>query len=184
MKQLHVICVFLILMASSLYNYAQILSESFLKNYNAAKTTSEKGKIILNYLGSDNDSLRSTRLSLLSYFISHEDDAGADYVKLFTSSPAADFSNTLKESFDILERFEKRKDEYGQMWSLETIAASFLLSKNYDEAIRDLSKAIKLRANFPIGYFNRGISFINQKKYDEAIKDFDKAIELKPEDFR
>ena len=53
--------------------------------------------------------------------------------------------------------------------------------KNYYGAIRDFTKAIKLRPNVSIAYFNRGISKENLQDYYGAIADYTKAIEIFPD---
>lgn len=59
-----------------------------------------------------------------------------------------------------------------------------LNKKQYSEAIRNLSEAIKkggLSAeDMAIIYTNRGIAYSAKKKYDSAVKDYNKAIELSP----
>src|SRR6185295_7548781 len=128
MKQHYKIYLFLILLAFSLCNKAQGQSESLLKEYSAAKTDPEKGKAILRYVGNNNDSLRDKSLALLSYFNKQGDDVGTNYLKLLLNiqlNNTGQFTNALKESFLILERFEKRKDEYGRMWTFSLIANSY-----------------------------------------------------------
>lgn len=49
----------------------------------------------------------------------------------------------------------------------------------YEEAIKDCSKAIELKPDYPNAYYNRGISKNVLGKYSEAIDDFNKAIELR-----
>ena len=58
----------------------------------------------------------------------------------------------------------------------------YLDNNEYDKAIEDFSKAIKLLYNgFALAYSNRGLAYLNKSEYDEAIKDFNKAIELDKE---
>ena len=52
--------------------------------------------------------------------------------------------------------------------------------KNYEEAIQDHDKAIKLNPKFASAYNNRGIVKTDLGRHEEAIKDFDKAIEINP----
>ena len=48
-----------------------------------------------------------------------------------------------------------------------------------DLAIKDFTKAIKLKPNFALAYNNRGAVYRSQGKYDLAIEDCNKAIQLK-----
>jgi signal transduction histidine kinase len=137
-KQFYKTYLLSILLAFSLYDYGQTLPGPFLEKYKAAKTNREKSEMVFDYLGNNDDSTRIRSLRLLSYFNKHEDDIGADYAKIFfnlSQNRAGEFTTTLKESFDILERFEKRKDDLGRMWAFAAIASSFAAAKNYDKAI-------------------------------------------------
>lgn len=49
---------------------------------------------------------------------------------------------------------------------------------NYDLAIRDFSKCIRLQPDNIDSYFSRGIAYQMQKKYNDAIKDFSKCINM------
>ena len=50
----------------------------------------------------------------------------------------------------------------------------------YDRAIADFDKAIRLDPNNAEFYYKRGTAFINKGDYDRAIADYDQAIRLKP----
>ena len=52
--------------------------------------------------------------------------------------------------------------------------------QKYDEAMVDLTNAIKADPNYEIAHNNRGIVYSIGKQFDLAIKDFDNAIGLKP----
>jgi protein O-mannosyl-transferase len=49
------------------------------------------------------------------------------------------------------------------------------------DAVKDFSKAIELRSNYPKAYNSRGISFYKKEMYAEAMSDFSRAIEQKPD---
>jgi tetratricopeptide (TPR) repeat protein len=51
---------------------------------------------------------------------------------------------------------------------------------NYDEAIEDINKAIKLYPTFGEAYFNRANLMAISGKFPEAYDDYTKAIELEP----
>ena len=53
-------------------------------------------------------------------------------------------------------------------------------SYNYDEAIEDINKAIKLYPTFGEAYFNRANLMAISGKFPEAYDDYTKAIELEP----
>lgn len=51
----------------------------------------------------------------------------------------------------------------------------------YDLAISEFNKALKIAPSSPELYNNRGIVYAKAKQYDLAISDFTKALELKPD---
>lgn len=53
-------------------------------------------------------------------------------------------------------------------------------SRDFEGAIKDYSKAIKVDKTLRDGYFNRGVCELALKDYKTAKKDFDKTIELDP----
>src|SRR5437764_276176 len=54
--------------------------------------------------------------------------------------------------------------------------------KNYNAAIADYDKAIKVNGANANLWFYRGNAWFHSKDYSHAIKDYDKALELKPDD--
>lgn len=53
--------------------------------------------------------------------------------------------------------------------------------EDYDKAIFDYTKAIKIKPDFVEAYNNRGNSYYDKGEYDRAMKDYSKAIELNPD---
>lgn len=62
---------------------------------------------------------------------------------------------------------------------------AYLAVGNYEQAIKDLSKAIELKINYKpdyaVAYVYRGSAYENSDNYKQAIKDYSKAIELTPD---
>ncbi len=53
--------------------------------------------------------------------------------------------------------------------------------KHYDEAIEDLSKAIRIKSDYDVyAYNNRAFAYLEIRQYLLALNDINKAIELKP----
>ena len=50
--------------------------------------------------------------------------------------------------------------------------------KRFDWAARDFGRAIRLKQDSPVYFYNHGLAIAYLKKYDQAIADFSKAIEL------
>ena len=53
--------------------------------------------------------------------------------------------------------------------------------QQYDDAIKDFTKAIEIAPKDPSGYLERGQTLVMQKQYTEALTDLNKAAELKPD---
>jgi tetratricopeptide (TPR) repeat protein len=52
---------------------------------------------------------------------------------------------------------------------------------NYDWAIRDCTKAIELKPDDAMSYYNRGSVYDRKGDYEQAIRDYTQAIKLKPD---
>jgi len=48
----------------------------------------------------------------------------------------------------------------------------------YEEAIRDITKALEINPKFALAYFSRGRSYYNMKEYDKSWEDIKRAQEL------
>ena len=59
-------------------------------------------------------------------------------------------------------------------------ATSSIDAENYENAISELTNAIKLNPKFSVTYHDRGSAYYEQSLLDEAIADFTKSIELTP----
>jgi tetratricopeptide (TPR) repeat protein len=55
-----------------------------------------------------------------------------------------------------------------------------LNTRNYDRAIDDYNKAIRLNPKYAIGFYNRGLAYLRKGSTDRAIEDFNEAIRLNP----
>ncbi|HEU5166161.1 MAG TPA: hypothetical protein VFU29_11505, partial [Chitinophagaceae bacterium] len=139
--------------------------EAFIEKYNAANTNGEKGKCIIDFI-QDDTSFSGPSESLLAYFIKQNDEVGIDYMKMLinkSQSVTLEYTGGLKELFEILSRFRKRKDKYGEMWTFSGIATTFAAAKNYDTAIVYSKKA--LSAAVVLGDTNRIYNSLNDIAY-------------------
>jgi tetratricopeptide (TPR) repeat protein/MinD-like ATPase involved in chromosome partitioning or flagellar assembly len=50
--------------------------------------------------------------------------------------------------------------------------------KNFDEAIKKYTEAIRLDPSYGIAYYGRGLAYIGKERFDEALADFNEAIRL------
>ena len=56
--------------------------------------------------------------------------------------------------------------------------------EEWDLALQDLNRAIKLDPENPQAYFSRGNVYTLQKKWEQATADYERALELNPNDFQ
>lgn len=87
-------------------------------------------------------------------------------------------------------KFQLAADYYGQLIKVDAenfeayFARSALLLNHLNspkDAIKDLDRAIKLRPNEPLAYFNRGTAYVKTEDWKKAKKDFDVAISGRPD---
>jgi tetratricopeptide (TPR) repeat protein len=60
----------------------------------------------------------------------------------------------------------------------------FLEQKDYDRALAQYNKALKIDPNYPNAIINIGVVYVNQGKYDDGMKQYNRAIEIGSEDSR
>lgn len=81
---------------------------------------------------------------------------------------------------------EAKQVEKEELTAQEWLERSYFFSeaRNFEEAIRCASEALRLKKNFAYAYASRGYSIIENKgNSDQALSDLNKAIELKPDEF-
>jgi tetratricopeptide (TPR) repeat protein len=103
-----------------------------------------------------------------------------------TANPSNPFlyinrSTTRAEMIDFISSI----DNSYQRITIDTDPAKRLNNRssrtyNYDDAIEDINKAIKLYPDFAYSYYNRAGLYAISGKYPEAFEDYSKAIELHP----
>ena len=69
----------------------------------------------------------------------------------------------------------------GQAQEYEMRGRCFAELKDFSSAIRDYNKAIDIKPNFSLAYFNRGIAYVRIEKFNDAIQDYKNALELNGE---
>lgn len=124
--------------------------DCIIAKYNRAKTEDDKGKTVFyNLLRSD--STMDLSLKMLSFLQKQDDPIGIDYTRLAISlklTETGDYTTVLEQFLELLSNFEKRKDDYGKMYSFSIIANAFAISKDYDQSVayykRELPLALTL----------------------------------------
>jgi Flp pilus assembly protein TadD len=59
---------------------------------------------------------------------------------------------------------------------------TFAAMRDYDNAIKEFSRAIEISPTYAAAYANRGVAYMQQKKLNKALDDLTKATELDPKD--
>jgi formylglycine-generating enzyme required for sulfatase activity/tetratricopeptide (TPR) repeat protein len=111
------------------------------------------------------DDVKVYRIRGLTYIVKRDyDKAWADVkaCEKYDGKPDPDLIKTLTK--DYLSR-----------------GSDYFAKRQFDEAIRDDTKAIELTPS-NLAYYARGTTYLAKGQLDEAIRDFTKAIGLKPDD--
>lgn len=74
--------------------------------------------------------------------------------------------------------FSEDMDSRMQAYRYASYGKSFIEKSEYEEAVKELSKAIELEPKFGTAYYNRSLAYMEMKEYEKAISDINKAIEL------
>ena len=68
--------------------------------------------------------------------------------------------------------------EQGEIEVLLEIGQSYLLHKNYKQAIIKFSEALKINPHDPEIYYYLGLAYEGDEKWTEAIKMYEKTLQL------
>jgi tetratricopeptide (TPR) repeat protein len=60
----------------------------------------------------------------------------------------------------------------------------YIETEQYDLAIADCNKIIRLNPGFARAYLFRGLAYLEKNQHDRAAADFEEAYRLKPDEFR
>jgi len=116
----------------------------------------------------------------------------ADLTKAYNIDP--DNAEALYYRAICFEKLEKYKEciqdlsillemkEYGQDELLNNRGRSYMQLNNYEAALNDYNKAIKLEPHFAIYRFDRAFLYQENGKNKEAIEDYNVVLKLDPQD--
>ncbi|RZJ67312.1 MAG: hypothetical protein EOO50_06090 [Flavobacterium sp.] len=141
----YLLCTFLL----SAMAFAQ-LSDGAMAKYTKVQSPKEKSMVIYAEFvsASSADSLTIVKAIRLGEWFKREDDIeGSDYIDLYLANVfgfKGDYNSALNLALPILERFRRRKDDYGIMLSNHAIALSYAQSKNWALSFDYAKKAIAL----------------------------------------
>ncbi|MDX1956929.1 MAG: tetratricopeptide repeat protein [Leptospiraceae bacterium] len=91
----------------------------------------------------------------------------------------------FKDKTSYLDKYDLfRQKKKKEALELSAKAKQFSFNREYQESIREYSRAIELDSTNPEHWNDRGNAYFSEKEYDKAIHDYSQAIELNPEDSR
>jgi len=118
-----------------------------------------------------------------------------DYVENISLDKRKDeaiLKQTEAQLKDLIDRFSTYRQKVSKLKHLKSLSELYFFRgvtrgtlRQYKEAIKDYTKAIKLNPQYANAYNNRGVTHANlkytDKKQKEAIDDFTKSIKLNPQ---
>ena len=138
---------------------SQPFPDGLLKKYETAKTFTEKGQVLSNYISSL-DGTPSERLKVLlpqlSYFTIRRDEAGIGYTQLYIGIlfvKMDDMNESLKYGISALKIFEVVQDTFALLKTYTVIGNSYLGSQNLEESLSDWRKGLAAARNFDMHYY-------------------------------
>jgi tetratricopeptide (TPR) repeat protein len=188
MKQL-IICALLLMAISP--SQSQSFPDSVMARYNASKTSSEKGKILVRFVkqqmqGSVTEKM-AVLLKQLNYFDEQKDEPGINYTNLgigIISWRSGEYSAALKYIAPALQYFEKIKDSTGILRSLDAIGTALSNSQNFEQALRYWKKSLPLAKQYndkqiySVVLNNTADCFIRMLQPDSALPYVQEAVRI------
>ncbi|MEO6670500.1 MAG: ATP-binding protein [Ferruginibacter sp.] len=161
--------IILLICCISIYTlvFTQPLPDSLKTVFNAAKTSSEKGRLITRYLDSrfSEETYLSTCLILKDYFNETNDLEMQDYVQLGICRELArisDYSEALNNLFPLMTRFEQRKDKYGIMAVNKHFSYAYYAAGDEEKTIyydkKTLEQCLGLNDEYELGIAYNNLS--------------------------
>jgi tetratricopeptide (TPR) repeat protein len=87
--------------------------------------------------------------------------------------------DTADESLAACNRLlDNRSESKNHAMVLRNRCGIYYTKTDYDHALADCNRALRMEPNSAIGYNRRGLIWYQQKDYDRAIEDFNHAIRI------
>ena len=136
---------------------AQPLPDSIKAIVNTAKTGVGKGKVLIRYFdaNTDNDTLFKNLIALKQYFEERKDEVVVDYVRLGICRQLArgsEYTDAINELFQLVHRFEQRKDDYGVMICNRDFSYAYYAAGDKDKTLYYDQKTVALSIPFGSKY--------------------------------
>jgi tetratricopeptide (TPR) repeat protein len=92
-------------------------------------------------------------------------------------------SDKVDNCIQSLQQGEQFAKESADLYILHHVrGAAYFRQQKYDQAIDDLTGAIRIKATDWADYYQLGVSYYNMNRYDEALQALLKALSIKPGD--
>ena len=168
---------------------AQPMPEPIKSAYLKATTSKEKAEALLDIT---RPSMADTKIleqqkALLEWFSKNQDELGANYTTLYIGTVFMfkdDANIALKMALPLLEKFEKRNDQYGIMRCYQLIGMCYSVIKSYDLSFSYLHKSIAIAEKYQyerfqsIIYNSAGVVYFESGQPIPALEYAQKALQL------
>lgn len=101
-----------------------------------------------------------------------------EYLKLF---PEKNNDKEIQNLIKILTLERELARTPSDYKIIASIADLYYQNEGYEESIDYYKKAIILKPDDPVLYFNLGVVYWKQKKWDDCIKEWEETLKLKPD---
>jgi tetratricopeptide (TPR) repeat protein len=145
----------LLLIFSATFLHGQLLPDSVMYKYRMAKTGSDKGRVLYNYVRKSMPGTPVQKIPVFltqsGYFNDKHDETGFAYSQYFISDALwdlDDYTNSLKYAIPVLQKFEVEKDTFGIIRSLLVIGGVFAASQNYEQGLVYYNKCLAITKGY------------------------------------
>lgn len=101
---------------------------------------------------------------------------------LYSMNTVLDIDSTFHEAYawrGFIRVFENRL-KMGEIFAESSVKKKKSELENFELALKDFEKAIKINGQDPENYYRRGLVMLDADKNEEAVRDFKQAVAIKP----
>ena len=158
---------------------AQPLPDSVRAIFNTAKTDVEKGRVLITWfdMNTDQYTLFNDLVALKKYFVEKKEPVIVDYVSVGMCrqmSRGSEYAEAINELFQLLPRFEKRNDSYGEMVCNRHFSYAYYAAADsnkalyYDRVTTWQSVALGTKYDIAVAYNNLAADMAEYGYFDSA----------------